>query len=410
MQVKTFQAVTMKEALSKVKAEMGRHAVILNTSKVKTGNAFGIFSRPLIEITAALDEDVREEREKSRRPAKRKKGKVGAVGGMEKMVHALGPLREEIRMLKEVVGFSAEAGLQGRREIKQAAILSDELTELKSMIGLMLEQSDLYKGAGLEQNYLVCYRRLMERGIEPEFALKAVHEVKESVPGGRELELRRIVEQIIEKMSDAMIVGDPINGYMDTPQLVALVGPTGSGKTTTIAKLAARLEMSGKKVGLVTIDGYRIAAVEQLKIYAGLLNVPLEVALTPDELVTAINGFSSKDVVFIDTAGHSQRDGSRLKELESFLGDGMQIENYLVLSAAADKDALDEAVRNFGRLPLTGLIFTKLDETVKPGVVISQNLKTGLPVVYCTTGQKVPEDIEIVTSKTMAARLFKKGM
>jgi len=251
---------------------------------------------------------------------------------------------------------------------------------------------------------------LTERGIEPEFALKAVHEVKESVPGGRELELRRIVEQVMDKISDAMIVGEPISGYQNTPQLVALVGPTGSGKTTTIAKLAARLEERGKNVGLVTIDGYRIAAVEQLKIYAGLLNVPLKVALTPDELVTAINGFSSKDVVFIDTAGHSQRDGRRLEELESFLGEGMRIENHLVLSAAADKDALDEAVRNFGRLPLSSLIFTKLDESVKPGVVISQNLKTGLPVAYCATGQKVPEDIESFSAKTMAARLFKKAM
>ncbi len=399
----------MKEALSKVKAEMGRHAVILNTNKVKSGSAFGLFSRPLIEVTAALDEDVREEREKSRRPVNGKNDKGGPVNAMEKIVRALDPLRQEIRTLKEEVG-SSSAVSRGRRELEQAAILSDELTELKSMVGLMLEQSDLYKGAGLARNYLVCYQRMMERGIEPEFALKLVHEVKESVPGGRELELRRIVDQIIEKISGAMIVGDPIGGYADAPQLVALVGPTGSGKTTTIAKLAARLGMSGKSVGLVTIDGYRIAAVEQLKIYAGLLNVPLEVALTPDELVTAIKSFSSKDVVFIDTAGHSQRDGSRLKELESFLGEGMRIENHLVLSAASDREALDEAVRNFGRLPLSGLVFTKLDETVKPGVVISQNLKTGLPIAYCTTGQKVPEDMEIVSAKTMAAGIFKKGM
>ena len=400
----------MKEALSKVKSEMGSHAVILNTSKVKSGGSFGLFARPLIEVTAALDEDVREERDKARRVPGRKRRINGSTGEMEKIVHALDPLRTDIRNLKEVVGSSSEAALLGRSEIKRAAYLSDELTELKSMVGLMLEQSDFYKGTSLERNYLVCYRRLTERGIEPEFALKAVHEVKDSVPGGRELELRRIVEQVIEKVSDAMIVGDSIGGYMNGPQLVALVGPTGSGKTTTIAKLAASLGMSGKKVGLVTIDGYRVAAVEQLKIYADLLNVPLEVALTPDELVTAINGFSSKDVIFIDTAGHSQRDGRKLEELESFLGEGMRIENHLVLSAASDKDALDEAVRNFGRLPLSGLIFTKLDETVKPGVVISQNLKTGIPIAYCTTGQKVPEDIESVSAKTMAARLFKKGM
>jgi flagellar biosynthesis protein FlhF len=134
----------------------------------------------------------------------------------------------------------------------------------------------------------------------------------------------------------------------------------------------------------------------------------MEVALTPDELVTALGGFSSKDVVLIDSAGRSQRDIERLEELESFLGDGSRVENYLVLSAASDAAALDEAVKNFGRLPLAGLIFTKLDETTKPGVVISQNFKTGLPVAYCTTGQKVPEDIETASAKTMATRIFKK--
>ena len=398
----------MKEALSRVKAEMGRHAVILTTRKVKNGSAFGLFSRPFIEVTAALDEDVREAREKKRRPVKKRTDKSETVQGMEKVVHALDPLRDEIRQLNDLIGSSELAQQAGSAHLKKAAILSDELADVKSMIGLMLEQSDLFKGNGFDQNYMVCYRRLVERGVEPQFALKAVGEVKESVPGGRGLEPRRIVEQIIKKMSSAMITGEPITGYSDSVQTVSLVGPTGVGKTTTIAKLAAKLQLQGKRVGLVTIDGYRIAAVEQIKIYAGILNVPVEVALTPDELVTALNGFSSMDVVLIDTAGGSQRDLKRLEELNAFLGGDTRIENYLVLSAASDAAALDEAVRNFGRLPLTGLIFTKLDEATRPGVIFSQNFKTGLPVAYCTTGQKVPEDIERASAVAMAARLFKK--
>ncbi|GMT42873.1 MAG: flagellar biosynthesis protein FlhF [bacterium] len=419
MQIKTFRAINMRQALAKVKAEMGSNAIILSRTKVKNGGAFGIFSRPLVEVAAALDEDVRDKHMETRRNRGSKSQKSSKEfggnpphGGVETAVeNVLGPIRQDIQNIKELIGSTVNAETFGRAELKKAAGLAEDICDMKNMVGFMLEQSDFYKGIGLPRNHLACYRRMVERGVEPEFALKIIRGVIRETPAGPEMEPRRIVERVMDRISESMILGDSFNGYDDSPQVVSFIGPTGAGKTTTIAKIAAGLAMKGKKVGLITIDTYRIAAVEQLKIYADIIKIPLLVALTPDELTTAVSSYSGKDVILIDTAGRSQRDVEKLEELSSFMGGNGLVENHLVLSAASDPAALNEAVANFGCVPLAGLIFTKLDESRKPGVVISQNLKTGLPIVYYTTGQKVPEDIkESRCAPEFSARLFMKNM
>ncbi|MBI5637081.1 MAG: flagellar biosynthesis protein FlhF [Nitrospinae bacterium] len=413
MQIKTYQAIDMAEAIVRIKADLGPNAVILSSRKVKNGNGgYGILARPLIEVTAAADEEVRRDQQRRRAPRKQPaaaKPETRAAGAHETFAAALSPLRDEIRELRELIGAASGTGAVGRTELDRAAGLSDDIGSLKSMMSFMLENTKFYKGLNLEPNYLVCYRRLVERGVEHEYALKLIAEVKESVPGGRELDLKTIVGLVIARIQETMIVGEPLTAATaaEGPRVIALIGPTGVGKTTTLAKIAAQLAMQGKKVGLITIDTYRIAAVEQLRTYAQILGLPLEVVLTPRDLPRALTALANRDVILIDTAGRSQRDAKKLNELAGFVGDAA-IENYLVLSAGSDAAALDEAVRNFGCVNLAGLIFTKLDESAKPGVVVAQNYKTGLPVVYCTTGQRVPEDIEAASGRRLGARLFKK--
>lgn len=416
MQIKTFQGVDMAEAVARIKAEMGSNAVILSSRKIKkAGDAFGLLARPLIEVTAALDEDVAREQGKRRRQPKKQVAQKAAVEVAPEAprVFSADPLLGEIRELKEMVNAYSAANATGKAELARAAGLAEEIESMKSMMGFLLENSRFYKGLGLDPNYLVCYRRLLERGVEREFARKLVTEVKDSVPGGRELDLRTLVDLVISRIEETMMVGEPLTAATPQtegeagPRIISLVGPTGVGKTTTLAKMAAQLTMRGKKVGLVTIDTYRIAAVEQLKTYAGIMGLPLEVALAPDRLDAAVARFENMDFVLIDTAGRSQRDAKKIDELADFFG-GDAVENYLVLSAAADPAAIDEAARNFGRIDIAGLVFTKLDESAKPGVVVSQNYKTGVPVVYCTTGQRVPEDIEAASGKKLGVRIFKK--
>lgn len=427
MNIRTYQAVDMKMALSKVKTDLGPNAVILSTKTIKKGNgSFGMFARPIIEVTAALDEGIDgKKREQAaaaygagherkngngkrpytlkRKTAERERERMEKI---EPLLDVIDPIRAEIAELKELIAANIDAGAIGRTELKRAMALSDDIGNMKSMFGIMVDDSELQKGLNLETNYLLCYRTLIDRGMDAQYALRLVQKVKDSVPGGRDLDLATIKIEVMNEVEESVFIGDPITSVAAGPRVAALVGPTGVGKTTTIAKIAADLTLEGKRVGLITVDTFRIAAVEQLKIYAGILNIPLEVVLTPDELTTAISNFAAKDVILIDTAGRSQRDTEKLDELSMFLTCNDLIENYLVLSASADSAGLDETVRNFGTVPLTGLIFTKMDETLKPGIVVSQNFKTGLPVAYLTNGQKVPEDIEKATPGRLANTIF----
>jgi flagellar biosynthesis protein FlhF len=186
------------------------------------------------------------------------------------------------------------------------------------------------------------------------------------------------------------------------------VGPTGVGKTTSIAKLAAQFKIrEHKRVALITIDTYRIAAVEQLKTYADLIGVPLKVVDDGDALKKAVKSFSDRDLILIDSAGRSPRSEEKMNELNAYVEAAAPDELHLVCSVSVSNDVLKDTLERYQNFPVTKLMLTKLDEAVHYGVILSIISKTQKPIGYMTTGQEVPDDIEIASQERLSRLILK---
>ncbi len=245
-------------------------------------------------------------------------------------------------------------------------------------------------------------QRLVAQDFDPELAERILGKVRDLVPGnaGAE-EIRKLTARVL-----AAALGEPetIRLRQDgKPCVVALVGPTGVGKTTTLAKLAADLSLTkGKKVGLITADTYRIAAVEQLKTYAEILNLPVSVVYTPSDMPAAIAAYADKDVILVDTAGRSHRNRQQFDELRQLLQAAPIDEVYLVLSVNTSRAACQEVLEHYSFVRDYKLLFTKLDETPVSGVIFNARLRTGKRLSYITAGQSVPDDLSVADSRGLA--------
>ncbi|HEX2839053.1 MAG TPA: flagellar biosynthesis protein FlhF [Phycisphaerales bacterium] len=304
--------------------------------------------------------------------------------------------------------------------------LRDELGSIRRMVGQILTQSRStapFGGlslVGLGEPLLDLSMRLQDSGVRPEIGESLIGKVRDELSPD-ELADRDITRVCLVRHLSAMLpcVGTMTKGGLRTttsegvattrPLTIALVGPTGVGKTTTIAKLAAAYKLRhGQSVGLVTSDTYRIAAVEQLRTYASIINIPLKVAMTPEEVRTACDGLSECGVILIDTAGRSQHDSQRVEELASFIRAAQPHETHLVLSAGQAEAVQVSAAERFAALSPTSLMFTKLDEAVSFGSLVNVVAKVGLRLSYLTTGQEVPDHIELAQGERLA-RLVVEG-
>lgn len=208
-------------------------------------------------------------------------------------------------------------------------------------------------------------------------------------------------------ISETLVAGKPIILTNGKPTIMAFVGPTGVGKTTTIAKLAARCSLQmQKKVCLITIDTYRIAAVEQLKTYAKIMNLPIFVCYSSKEMRETIQQNQDSALILIDTAGRSQTDTEQIRDLEEYFSDASDIEKLLVLSATTKSNDLRDITGRFTSVHADKLVYTKLDETTSYGSLLNEATRTGLPIAYFTAGQNVPDDIETATPAKLASLIL----
>ncbi len=363
MHIKRFTGATVKEAMRMIKADLGENALILSSKRASSG---------LYEVVAAVDYDLTRPIDLNISEGAFRNGSGGR-----------GPAAEAKQAPVRASGVSDELSPAIKKEL-------DELKDLKEFWRLLISQSRI----PATEIFTKLEEEFTRNGIDRRLTQKVLMSAFRSVAGANASDIGYLKSYMKKRVSEKISVKDPLA----TKGVVAFVGPAGVGKTTTVAKLAAMHAIRRKrKVALLTMDTYRIAAAEQLRVYGKVIGVPVEVAKTSKELASYIGVHRDKDLILIDTAGRSARDEEQMKHLDEMARISPSMKFNLVLSSQTRDDSLYEAVRGFGRVPIDSLTFTKLDEGAVRGPIINTAILASRPVAFLTNGQRVPEDIEVAT-------------
>jgi flagellar biosynthesis protein FlhF len=405
MEIRTYRAATMHDALLLVRRELGPDAAVLHTREVARRRLFGLLrAAPQIEVTASAGVNV-----PSRLPG-RTHVEHEAVASPPS-----GPADEFAgpsgRSVARQAASRPPADAPPGRAAPAARAIPDEvqgqLSDLQGMVRELCGRSHSAGGRDLPESLFHLFTDLIEADVNEDVARELVERVRTEASGA-ELADPAMVRARVARLIEAEIpITGPIVVQPAASRLVALVGPTGVGKTTSIAKLAANFRLKEKRdVGLITVDTYRIAAVEQLRTYAEIIDLPMQVVSTPREMREAVRRLDGLDLILMDTAGRSPRDEIKIQELKSFLNEAGADEVHLVLSSVAGSRTLEQTARRFAAVGTTALILTKLDEATALGNLLPLVRSSGLPLSYLTNGQNVPDDIETADAARLARLLL----
>ncbi|MEE8126216.1 MAG: flagellar biosynthesis protein FlhF [Nitrospirales bacterium] len=424
MKLKRFEALSLQEALQAVKAELGPEAVIVSSRRIqKGGGLFGLLSQTVVEVTAAVDQvpqssDAPSSPDQSLRAliakscssevpsrTRPKANKDATFSEQLQVATVLDPVTQHLHDMREEIQRLREA--QKDPELALGP-LRQELEGLRIVVGEVLGSQMNKRVEGLPGDMMEYYQRLVSHGVNPQVAHHLVRSVVETL-GTVGMGNREAVKSLLrERMEGALAVSGPCVSRHYGQKIMMLVGPTGVGKTTTIAKLAglARQHDENRKTVLITLDTYRVAAVEQLRVFAKILKIPLEVAVSNQDFVECLGRHQEADLILIDTAGRSPCDQVGHDELVAMTRGSFKLETHLVLAAPVAESVQMEVIRRYQSVPIHKVIVTKLDEMSSYGGLYNVLSQTGLPVSYLSSGQRVPEDLEVATSQRLVELIW----
>ncbi len=417
MRIKKFTAGSMREALMQIKDELGEEAIILKTRKLPK-KVFALGSHDEVEVTAAIDETAAPEPQLP---------PISVTTGVYSRPRVSGtddpdrPGNHEIKkweppenggtiIIEDERMAQAPRRTGDRRDQQEILELRESVRELREMVaGIMngATPATPAKGGEFSGGWAVLHRKLLNSEVKPSIAETLIRQLSSA---NAALSDTQAEKKLISALISSLPVAGPLKLKKNGPLVVIFVGPTGAGKTTTLAKLAAHCRISRRKrVSILTADTYRIAAIDQIRTFTDIIKVGLQVIFSPEEAAQAIRGCSGDDIVFIDTAGRSQRNGEHMDHLRELLAVLGPDEIHLVLSATTKDSDLLECIERYRPLGVNRLLFTKLDETGQIGNIFNAVHQSGIPVSYFTSGQSVPDDIEAAQASRLLQRLLGNG-
>ncbi len=404
MIIKKFQGKTEAQAVESAKKELGNGVVIMNVRNVKNKGILSFLKSQMVEVTVALeDEPVNTVVPKKAEPKSQ-------------------PLIQDIPSKEKAPAAPKEEGpKQGQAPGKEAdpqagnKQLEEKINTLHTLLEQQLQKPEEAKDEAEEQEETevdrfmkLLYYTMLENEVKEQYANQIVDEIKKINKPNMPFNyaLANTYQKMILKFGKPMEITPAEKG----PKVIFFVGPTGVGKTTTIAKIASKFSVEGdKKVALLTADTYRIAAAEQLRTYANIMEVPFRVIYSTEEIEQALRDFRDYDFIMVDTAGHSPQNEAQKETMIGFIHsvDGLaQKDVFLVLSATTKYKDLISIADSYSAMTDYNLIFTKLDETSTLGSLLNIRLHTGAPLSYVTYGQNVPEDIEVFNPQKTVKQLL----
>lgn len=403
MIVKKYTGKDETEAVMKAKDDLGSNAVVLNVRTMKQRGLAKVFKKDFVEITAALEEKDFAQNVNNNKPTFSRVSSE-AIKKQQSQINLLADDRADTNAPKQ--SEIIEKKLDSLHDMLRNQMVKEEETDKKEDVKPAVRPEN---NANFKSLKLI-YNKLLENEVSEKYANAIINDIENSMKKESNLDsiLASVYQKIILKFGEPEAIEDD-----DRRKIVFFIGPTGVGKTTTIAKLASDFKLTrSKNVAMITADTYRIAAVEQLNTYASILDVPVNVIYSPSEIVESIEELSDYQMIFVDTAGRSHKNTEQRDEIIEMISNvrnsdiDADIIIFLVMSVTTKYRDMVNICDAYKSLNTYRLLFTKLDETDSVGNILNIKLYTGAPISYTTCGQNVPDDIESVDVQKLAKSLL----